>query len=246
MTQHPVSKMINPQQQTQQAALVFECAEQVVQNWIAHILDCDVDALFDKPAIYTKRLYLAPGKKNHKKKGKKFIQLKLSIVPNDYILDQKIIMEHQGVKDTLGFLLYCVKTVYAAIVNAHAIDDVKNIGIALDNNNITYYPTFMHIDLLKYDEINKCVSKLLKQKSENKCDDDWDNNWNITMALLEDTTKKIETNNIIEICKTANDSLRDKKKIGIKMKYISKKKLPSCKLGQTLPKISDVAYEDID
>lgn len=218
------------------AKFVFEVAEYVIMDWISYLIDKPLNSIFKGGSRMTKSLYIDA--KDPDTNANMVYEIKPSIVPHDYELNLNGL--NKQCLEAVGFIIYCIKTVYLSIIellkeyvkNAENNDQsndnyllykelINDIKLSMANNH-TFYGTYIHPDLVKKDQLEVCINKLLKDASDNKKSDDWDINWAITTRQLELLNKDIENDNINKLCDERNIKLKTKKRIGIIINKINK------------------------
>jgi len=217
--------------------LLFQTTGQIIQQWISHVSEKKITDLFkeDEISVKTRPLYVS-------KSNKKLYEIKLSMVPHDYKINLTPYLSNEYVMSALGGLILSVKKTFPAIMGSLIDKSLFIYGLTWDNINNNFYAEFVHEEFVKKETINKCITKLLNQKQNGKVDDEWKINWTITLNSLNEIEKKINENNINELCIQVNNKLKTKQRIGFKISEIYEKNIPKHYNIKSVPKISDKQY----
>ena len=241
-------------QQTQQ---IFNIVEKPIMEYISSFLEESPSVIFkDEVPKESDPLILLPLDEYKKDKYLKFT-LKI-INPND-LIPQRIddinnIIHYEHVKESMGFLLYCIKSAYPSIIASSMINNkpMVHTHLALNESNWTFYPVFSHELSIKKKFLEDSLSKILymKQQTEQPLPpemlDEVNKEYNNVITTLNQVQRDI-TPEIIEHEKKINAEYNSKPVIGIFFEEIVKRQLPKPKYQQEQPKlkpISDKSYED--
>ena len=117
----------------------------------------------------------------------------------------------------VGYIFYCVKKVYMCIVKSLDHNFLNKTELCLDENNDTFYLTYIHPYIHEKNKLENSISNLLNEKKnvENPL---WTSEWNDKLTLLNDIEKKIKCSDALKDVKTYNDKLI-KNRIGISIEY---------------------------
>lgn len=249
---HDAQKKNEMMQKTQQ---IFNIAEKPIMEFIALFLEEDPTVIFnDEIPTESEPLILLP-----LKEYKKNIYLKFILKPHDptneasdsqRICNINDIIHHQNVKDSIGFLLYCIKSAFPSIVASGMINNkpMINVDLELDESNWTFYPKFQHELTIKKKFLEESLSKIMYMKQQK---DD-----SLPTEMIPEINKEFHnivtalgnvnsefTPDITEMEEKINKSYINKPTIGLFVEEITKSQLPKPKQSQ-LPVISSKSYED--
>jgi hypothetical protein len=217
-----------------QANQVFNIAEKPIMEYVCAFLDEPCSVVFND--ILPKKadpVILLPIIEYKQDKYLKFT-LKTQL-PNceenrvSYIND---IIKYKQVKESIGFLTYCIKSIYPSIVASGMINNkpMVNTFLELNENNWTFSPVFNHDLTIKKKILNDTLNQILhfknnehsaSQKSLKEIND-----------KLKDVQDKIEelninyTPEIIEIEKNINNLYKSKPVLCILIEELTKDELP--------------------
>jgi len=214
---------------------IFNIAERPVMEFIARFLDETSNVLFsDDLPTYVEPLILLPfdGYKDD-------ICIKFTIKPIILTDDQPIralaidnIIEHKRVKEGIGFLWYCIKEVYSAIVSSTMINNkpMDNITINLNETNWTFYPKYSHELTTKKSFLEDALGKLM-YINQNLSKFPPSMKAEISQEFTKVTNQLNEVNTqltpeLIATEQNINDSYVDRAVLGIFVEEIPKSELP--------------------
>ena len=242
----------------QQTTQIFNIAEKPVMEFITAFLREDPAVIFkdDIPAE-SDPLILLPINEY-----KKNIYLKFTLKPitnkmaseGDRIKNINDIIEYEHIKESIGFLLYCVKSVYPSIVASNMINNkpMVNIDLELNESHWVFYPKFNHELTIKKKFLDESLSRIryIKKQKEEPVPADMVKELDKEFGNIIIEVGKVNnelTSEIVENEKKINDSFVDKPILGIFVEEIKKSQLPKPKYGAEQPKlpvISSQSYED--
>lgn len=247
------------QQQTHQ---IFNIAEKPIMEFISVFLEENPSIIFKEEIPNTSDpLILLPIKEY-----KKNIYLKFTLktcYPNDTLDDShrianiNDIVTHEYIKESIGFLLYCIKSVYPSIIASSMINNkpMINVDLELNEDNWTFYPKFQHELLIKKKFLEDALSKIMAIKQQEHQDQqnpieldsvEINKEFHKIITSLDITNSEI-TPEILETEKNINISYKNKPVIGIYVEEVTKNQLPKQKYDppiQQLPVISSQSYKD--
>jgi hypothetical protein len=248
-------------QQTQQ---IFNIIEKPIMEYIAAFLEETPTVIFkDEIPKESDPLILLPIEDYKKDKYLKFTLKNIDAVfAGETILSSEVyrinainnIIEYDHVKESVGFLLYCIKSAYPSILASSMINNkpMVHVDLELNESNWSFYPVFNHELTIKKKFLEESLSKLMhmKQQKENPIPAEmlFEINkefQNIIEAITQ--VKKDITPEIIENEKKINAEYANKPGIGIFVEEIIKSQLPKPKYNpesQKLQPISSQSYED--
>lgn len=162
------------QQQTNQ---IFNIAEVPIMNYIAIFLEEDANAIYkDNIPTFTEPFILLP-----LDDYKKEICLKFNMVPvnsnnmainpdNQKLIDEAVpmsdLVNYDKVREGIGFLYYCAKSVYTSVVYADMIDNkiLANTKLELDQKDWSFYPYFRHEINTKKQFLEETLDRIVLMK----------------------------------------------------------------------------------
>lgn len=244
------------QQQTQQ---IFNIAEKPIMEYIATFLEELPTVIFhDNIPEESDPLILLPIEEY-----KKDIYLKFTLKVVEYnnkesdanrISNINDIIQYDNVKESIGFLVYCIKSVLPSIVASNMINNnpMLHIDLNLNESNWSFYPVFKHDLTIKKNFCEDSISKIMymKQQKDEPLPDEMVAELNKELNTIIQSISKINleiTPEILEEEKKINMSYVDKPILGIYVTELSKDQLPKSKCinnEQQLPVISNKSYED--
>lgn len=240
----------------QQATQVFNVAERSVMTFISKFLKEPPSVIFkdDMPKV-EEPVILKPF--DEYKKG---VYLKFTL--RDLRLDDpkasaerankiESLLEHQNVKDALGFILYCIKCVYSSVVTASMINSkpMANINLELDENKWVFIPKYMSEETAKKSFLELALGKIVHIKNQKDAPvpsdmmKDMDEEYK---SIVESLGKINITDEILAEEKNINDGYLTGQAIGIFVEELTKYQLPKPNFNSEdlLPLISSSSYED--
>ena len=245
------------QQQTQQ---IFNIAEKPIMEYIATFLEELPATIFhDNIPEESDPLILLP---IDEYKKDLYLKFTLKVVDSENneseinrITDINDIIHYKNVKESIGFLVYCVKSVLPSIIASNMINNKPMIHIDLDlnENNWSFNPVFKHELTIQKNFYDDSISKIMymKQQKEEPLPDEMVAKLNEELLNIIQAISKINldiTPEILENEKKINMSYVNKPVLGIYVTEISKDQLPKPKYVNNeqpqLPVISNKSYED--
>jgi hypothetical protein len=245
------------QKMKKQVNQMFNISEKVIMEYIAKFLDESPNIIFkDNIPRYSEHLILIPFDEY---KNDKYLKFALEVAKKNDTKSKRIefindIIHHENVKEAVGFLTYVIKCTLPAVVASSMINNkpMLNISMELDEDTWSFCPTFKNEKFIKRKFYEDSLDRIQEFKMDKDSFDnlsyekklELDEEFNKTIVLL----NEIEiTNDIIESDKKINESYIDQYCLVIKVKEITKDKLPKPKSNpnQQLPTISTVSYKDV-
>lgn len=245
------------QRQTQQ---IFNIAERPIMEYIAAFLEELPAVIFhDNIPEESDPLILLPMEEYNKEI---YIKFTLKVVDSENkeneenrISNINDIIQYNNIKESIGFLVYCVKSVLPSIVASNMINNnpMLHIDLNLNEGNWSFYPVFKHDLTIKKNFCEDSISKIMymKQQKDEPLPDEIVADLNKELNTLIQTISKINlaiTPEILEEEKKINMSYADKPILGIYITEISKDQLPKPKGVNNeqpqLPVISNKSYND--
>ena len=237
---------------------IFNIAERPVMEFIARFLDETSNVLFsDDIPTYVEPLILLPF--DGYKDG---ICIKFTIKPVILTDDQPTpaltidsIIEHKKVKEGIGFLWYCIKEAYSAIVSSAMINNkpMDNITMNLNETNWTFYPKYSHDLTTKKSFLEDALGKLMYiNQNLGKFPPSMAAEITQEFPKVTDQLKTVNAQLTPELIATEqkiNDSYVGRAVLGIFVEEIPKSDLPKPILSQADEKnntLTDVPEETID
>ena len=220
---------------------IFNIAEKPVMEFLALFLDEPHETIFrDELPIASDPLILLPLTDYKPDTYIKFTIKPTNLadnsseaVSNDSIRCGVItnIIEHQLVKNGVGFLWYCVKEVFASIIASSMINNkpLQNITIELNEQNWTFYPKYLCDLSHKKNFLDQAVIKLTNiTENRDKFDGDIaDVEKNLQSAMLELTNVNNQiTQEVLDEEIKINNSYSNQMVLGIFTEEIFEKDLP--------------------
>jgi hypothetical protein len=235
-------------QRESQSRQMFGMAEKPIMRYIASFLDETPEAIFlDNMPDVEDPLILLPidtYKKNI------CIKFTLANVGPDYKLDLKNLIEHDLIKEAIGFLYYCVRSVYGSVVTSTLINNKPMITtvLELDEENWVFTPVFMHEETKKREFLQDTINKLSHMMNDPDIDKSMLNKINeeykkvfISLGKLGEPSETIKS-----LEEQVNKTYKSKPRLGIFVEEIHKDSLPKPKKNnkqpQELPSISGGLY----
>jgi hypothetical protein len=233
---------------------IFNIAESVVMEYISHFLEEEASVIFkDTIPQYVEPLILLPLDDYKKNICLKFTMR--TIGPDDDMSDRirfiNTLVKHEKVREGLGFLFYCVKNVYSAVVETSVINKnpLINTKIALDEQNHLLYMRFQHELMQKKEFFELALGNIMEMRSRRdefpkNILDDADKEFHNLVKMVAEVNAQI-TPEIAELEKEINKSYVNKPRIGIFVEELHRDELPSAKnMKPALPAISGPTYAD--
>jgi hypothetical protein len=165
------------------------------------------------------------------------------------------LIQYDKFKESIGFILYCIKTTYPSIIASGMCDNSSMINTFLELNeaNWSLMPIFNSDLTIKKKILEDTLSKIMHMK-QNHTDCDLSDSVEMDTQLTNVISKLTDVNNAItpEILGTEleiTNSYFKKPFIGIFVEELSKSELPnknnkSNKNDSKLQSISDITYSD--
>ena len=238
-----------------QAMQLFNIAELPVMTFISKFLNEPPNVIFkDDIPKFAEPVILKPI--DDYKKG---IYLKFTLCDinlNDTNSTDRIsfidkLVEHQEIKDTLGFILYSIKCVFPSVVAASVINNkpLVNINIELDEENWVFYPRYINDQSIKKTFFEESLGKIIaiKNQTDNEVPPDIMADLDKEYANLVESLRDINvTDEILKDDEKINIEFLKKNSIGIFVEEITVDQLPkpNCQPSDLLPVISNKSYED--
>jgi hypothetical protein len=242
----------------QQTMQIFNIAEKPIMEYISSFLEETPNTVFNSdiptesdPLIllpiddYKKDVYLKftlktiyPQQVKQTKQRAKFIE---------------DVIEYKNVKEAIGFLVFCVKSVLPSIIASSMINNkpIINTDLVLNESNWSFDPVFKHELSIKKSFLEDSLSKITYMKQQKNGElppemvPELEKEFRNVVNSLQTITKQI-TDEIINTEKKINTSYINKPVLGICLKEITKSQLPKSKYEQKpqLPVLSSQSYED--
>jgi hypothetical protein len=231
---------------------IFNIAEKIIMQYIADFLGESHEIIFkDALPTYVEPLILLPIDDYKKNICIKFDMDIANYSQNDHakrIANIKKLLIHEKVREGLGFLFYCIKNVYSAVLASSLINNkpLLNMVLELDEERWCFVPKYYH-DLSHKKRFHEIMlNTVLQQKY--KQDGEINPELNKKLHELIQKIKTLQNDITPEIKQTEhdiNESYDQKPVIVISLIDIHKTKLPNPKNKQApLPQISQTQYED--
>jgi hypothetical protein len=236
-------------QREEQSKQMFGMSEKPIMRYIAAFLDETPEAIFlDTMPDVEDPLILLP-MDDYKKDI--CIKFTLANVGPDYKLDLKNLIKHDLIKEAIGFLYYCVRSVYGSIISSTLINKnaMSTTILSLDEENWVFTPQFMHEDTKKREFLQEALSKLMHMMKDPEIDNSMLPKINeeykkvlVTLAQLGEPSDEIKS-----LEEQINKTYAIKPRLGIFVEEIHRDQLPkpktdSTKPPQELPSISGGLY----
>jgi hypothetical protein len=225
---------MDPNEQKQreaQSKQMFGMAEKPIMRYIAEFLEESPEAIFlDEMPKVEDPLILLP-MDDYKKNI--CIKFTLATVDSDYKLDLKTLIDHDLIKEALGFLYYCVRSVYGSIVSSTMINNkpILTTVLTLDEENWVFTPTFMHEETKKRQFLQEALGKLMHMMKDTAIDPSMLTKINeeykkvaVALAQLGEPSAEIK-----ELETRINKEYATKPRLGIFVEEMHKNKLPKHK-----------------
>ena len=225
---------------------IFNIAEKPVMEFLALFLDEPHETIFrDELPIESDPLILLPLADYKPDTYIKFTIKPINLadgssesVSNDTVSNDSIrcgvinkIIEHQLVKNGVGFLWYCVKEVFASIIASSMINNkpLQNITIELNEQNWTFYPKYLCDLSHKKNFLEQAIIKLtnITENSDKFDGDIADVEKNLQSAMIELTNVNNQiTPEVLAEENKINNSYSSQMVLGIFTEEIFEKDLP--------------------
>jgi len=159
------------------------------------------------------------------------------------------IIEYQRVKESIGFLVYCIKTCYPSIVVSGMINHktMSNIILELNETDWSFTPVFSHDLSIKKKVLEETLNKIMymKQNKDNTLTDaemlELNKQYNTVISEISKVQMQL-TPEILELENQININMLYKPIIGIFVEEINEDQLP--KKNSNLKPISSAKYID--
>jgi hypothetical protein len=220
---------------------IFNIAEGPIMDFIAQFLEETPNVIFkcDTPE-YVEPLILLPFDGYKSDTCIKFTikPVNLSEYPLSSDLSIDSVIHHEKVKEGIGFLWYCIKEVYGAVVDSSMINKkpMENVSMMLNESNWMFYPNYSHELSVKKNFLDESHGKLMYiNENLSKFPTTMANE--ITEAIVNVNSQLAEINSqitpeIIDAEKLINISYCDKVVLGIFIEEIHVSELPKPILSQ--------------
>lgn len=250
--------LTNEQKIKQQTQQIFNIAEKPIMEYITAFLEEPASIIFkDEIPKESDPLILLPIKEY---KEEIYLKFTLKTINSDKADKDSIritninnIIEFDHIKDSIGFLMYCIKSVYPSILASSMINNkpMVHIDLELNESNWTFYPKFNHELTIKKKFLEDSLSKIMymqKQTEEPLSEEmllDLNKEYHNIVNTLSQVNIEI-TPEILESEQKINSGYQNKPVIGIFVTEINESQLPKSKYNteQKLPSISSRSYED--
>jgi hypothetical protein len=255
MSQPHMSKEEKIKQQTRQ---IFNISEKPILEYITDFLEEPASVIFkeDMPKE-SDPLILLPIPEYKEGVYLKFTLKTIDATDADNIDSHRItsindIIHYKHVKESIGFLVYCIKSAYPSIIASSMINNkpMVHIDLELNESNWTFCPKFRHELTIKKKFLEDALSKIIYMKQQtdepipNEMAAEINKEYNNIIPALTQVNTDI-TPEILESEKKINISYRIKPVIGIFVTEINESQLPKYNNQQhKLPTISSQSYED--
>lgn len=223
---------------------VFNTAEKPLMRYIVAFLDETPETLFvDEMPEIEEPLILLP-MEDYKKNI--CIKFTLDNVDSNHKLDIKDLLKYELVNNAIGFLYYCIKSAYSAIVSSMINSKpLENTTLQLCEDSWTFKPIYTHELNKKKLFLEETLSKLMDLRQTNK-DTELLIKINKECRKAVDALRSIKskiTPEVLELEERINLEYQSKPRLGIFIEELHKNKLPKpiyqTPKGPTLPTISD-------
>lgn len=245
---------------SRQMMQIFGIAEKPVMEFVSGFLDEPPSVIFsDEVPSTSDPLILKPfDDQEDQSSSGDYYQFNIEVVdlktddPNRVEVINSLI-NHERIKEGIGFLYYCVKNAYASLLAASMINNnpIINLKIEMDEDNWCMYFKFYHELTHKrcfYQELLRTAMN--NRENYNTMNEEQKSNVNRCFMEAVEQLKEIDkqiTPSIKQLENDTNAKNKDKCVLGIFLKKINEadlprpEKLPVEELQ--LPAISDVSYE---
>jgi hypothetical protein len=261
----------------EKADFVFEIAEFSIMSLLADILQTPIENLFPNMPKLTRPIYINKSFKRFYEIKPDIIDYDktsdFTLLSNDSELNLEI---KNKLRESVGFVIYCIKTVftsYIQLLQKHKeenqekidventeeiqengiinLDILTHTGLSWDDNTKSFYIVYFHSDIVKKNQLELYISKLIMEKKTGlkQTQTEWDMNWNITQQQLIQLEEKIKNDKIEENDAKINKFFKTKKRIGISIKEIKESEIPHqyrIKSLPTLDVLNNVSYQNTD
>lgn len=238
----------------QQTEQIFNIAEKPIMEYVCNFLDEPCSVVFkDEIPIASDPLILLP---IDEYKKEIYLKFTLKTVTKDHesnikrIADINDIIHYQRIKESIGFLVYCIKTCYPSIIVSGMINykTMGNIILELNETDWSFTPIYSHDLSIKKKVLEETLNRIIYMRQNN------DSNSNDEMLelnkqytnIISEISKVQEqlTPEILELENQINNDMLSKPIIGIFVEEITKNQLP--KKNSNLKPISDTKYIEAD
>lgn len=237
----------------QQTEQIFNIAERPIMEYVCNFLDEPCSVIFkDEMPVISDPLILLPIDEYKKEIYLKFTLKTVSKEHesnNKRIADINDIIHYQRVKESIGFLVYCIKTCYPSIIVSGMINykTMSNIILELNETDWSFTPIYSHDLSIKKKVLEETLNKIMymRQNKDINSNDLPELNKQYT-DIIGEISKVHEqlTPDILELENQINNSMLSKPIIGIFVEEITKNQLP--KKNSNLKPISDTKYIEAD
>jgi hypothetical protein len=231
---------MDPHEQKQrenQSKQMFDMAEKPIMRYIAAFLDETPEAIFldDTPDVEDPLILLPMD--DYKKDI--CIKFTLANVGPDYKLDLKNLIEYDLIKEAIGFLYYCVRSVYGSVITSTLINKkiMSTTILKLDEENWVFTPQFIHEDTKKRLFLQETLGKLMHMMKDPAIDDSMRPKINeeykkviVTLSQLGEPSVEIKS-----LEEQINKTYDIKPRLGIFVEEIHRNQLPKPKIDSTKP-----------
>jgi len=251
----------NEQKLNQQAIQIFNIAEKPVMEYIAEFLEESPIVVFkDEISKESDPLILLPINEYKEKTYLKFTLKTINRNGDDFaeksskrISDINNIIMYDNVKESVGFLLYCIKSVYPSILASSMINNkpMVHVDLELNERDWVFYPKFNHELSIKKKFLEDSLTRILYMKEQKESfpkemTSELDTEFQKIILMLEQVKNDL-TPEILETEKNINMLYENKPVIGIFVDEITKTQLPKKKYNNDqlkLQSVSGQSYED--
>ena len=224
---------------------VFNIAENPLMNYISDFLGESASVIFkDAVPDFVEPLIMLPI--HEYKEGVHFMFELKTIHPGDDsstrvdAIDN--VVEFDRIKEGVGFLFYCIKTVYASLLGSDSMDGhaMDNVNFKIDEKTWEFYPYYRHDLTIKKQFYEETLHKLLQNKAAYKKDDPQKYK-NMLSKYIGDIQKiNLEiTPDILKLEAQLNEKYKSQPKLGIFMKELMEHEIP--RPPNPSPKLSSVS-----
>jgi hypothetical protein len=234
-------------QKDDQSRQMFGMTETPIMKYIANFLDESPEAIFIDDISDIEDPFILLPIDDYKKN----IYIKFTLVPvsPEYKLDLTNLIKHELIKEAIGFLYYCVRTVYGSIISSALINNKSMITtfLELDEEKWVFTPKFIHEETKKRMFLQESLGKLVHMMKDPEVDKS-------TLHKINEEYKKVlvvlaelgePSTEIKSLEEQVNNTYASKPRLGIFVEEIHKSKLPKPELHnkeQELPSISGGLY----